>query len=122
MNRPRVLCLAAACVFCIGADAAQIPQTAAELWADFPALDKATPLDTEVLRSWELKGIQLHLVRFTVGVFQGQTLKLAGIYAHPKGGKHLPALVQCHGGGQRTSVGGIAVAIVEEVQDHALLL
>ena len=83
-----------------------VPQTLEELWADFPAGDKATPLDTEILKAWEEHDVTLRLVRFTIGTFKGEKLKLAGFYAFPKG-KHkrdLPALVVCHGGGQKASI------------------
>jgi hypothetical protein len=86
---------------------ADVPQTAAELWADFPATDKATPLEAEVHKSWEQQGIVVEVVRFTVAVIDGQKLKLAGFFAYPKDAKNLPGLVQCHGGGQRASVGGL---------------
>ena len=85
-----------------------VPQTLEELWADFPAADKATPLDTEILKAWEEHDVTLRLVRFAIGTFKGEKLKLAGFYAFPKG-KHkrdLPALVVCHGGGQKASIGG----------------
>jgi cephalosporin-C deacetylase-like acetyl esterase len=87
----------------------KVPQTLEELWADFPAMDKATPLDAEIIKTWEENDVILHLVRFNIGEFNGQMLKLAGFYAVPRGEpnqKHLPALVVCHGGGQRASVGG----------------
>ena len=85
---------------------ADVPQTAAELWADFPTMDKATPLEAEVHKTWEQDGVVVELVRFTVAVIDGQKLKLAGFFAYPKEAKNLPGLVQCHGGGQRASVGG----------------
>ena len=71
-------------------------------------MDKVTPLETEVFKTWDENGITLHLVRFNIGEFKGEILKLAGFYAVPKG-KHkrdLPALVVCHGGGQKASIGG----------------
>ena len=86
---------------------AEVPQTLEELWADFPARDKATPLDTEVLKTCEDNDVTLRLVRFNIAAFKGEMLKLAGFYAVPKGDmKGLPALVVCHGGGQKASVGG----------------
>ena len=84
----------------------RIPQTVEDLWADFPALDKATPLDAEILKTWEEDGVVMNIVRFNVGKFGGQMLKVAGYYAYPKGGKNLPALVQCNGGGQKASASG----------------
>ena len=86
----------------------RVPQTLEALWADFPARDEATPLDTEMIKTWEENDVILHLVRFNIGEFNGEMLKLVGFYAVPKGEpeKNLPALVVCHGGGQRASVGG----------------
>ena len=83
-----------------------IPQSATQLWAEFSAMDKATPLETQVLKTWEQNGVLIHVGRFTVGSFRGEKLKLAGIYAYPKGKKNLPAIVLCHGGGQKASIGG----------------
>ena len=81
---------------------AEEPQTLEELWADFPARDKATPLDIEVLKTWEENDVTLRLVRFNIGAFKGEMLKLAGFYAVPKGDmKGLPAFVVCHGGGPK---------------------
>jgi cephalosporin-C deacetylase-like acetyl esterase len=96
-------------IFALGSIRAeeQVPQNLAELWADFPARDKATPLETEILKTWDEHDVTLRLVRFNIGMFKGEMLKLAGFYAVPKGDvKGLPALVVCHGGGQKASVGG----------------
>lgn len=96
-------------IFALGSVRAEepVPRNLAELWADFPARDKATPLDTEVLKTWEENDVTLRLVRFNIGAFKGEMLKLAGFYAVPKGDvKGLPALVVCHGGGQKASIGG----------------
>jgi hypothetical protein len=30
-----------------------VPQNLDELWADFPAKDKETPLEVEILKTWE---------------------------------------------------------------------
>jgi dienelactone hydrolase len=85
-----------------------IPQTLDELWADFPEKDEGTPLEVEILKTWEENDVLLQLVWFNIGEFKGEMLKLAGFYAVPKGDhdRNLPALVVCHGGGQRASVGG----------------
>jgi cephalosporin-C deacetylase-like acetyl esterase len=85
-----------------------VPQNLDELWADFPAKDKETPLEVEILKTWEENDVVLQLVRFNIGKFKGEMLKLAGVYAVPKGrhDRNLPALIVCHGGGQRASVGG----------------
>jgi len=80
--------------------------TAEELWADFPASDKRTPLDTEVLKTWEEDGVVLSVVRYTVGVLKGHTVKMAGYYAYPKNGTRLPAIVQINGGGQKAGTYG----------------
>jgi hypothetical protein len=102
--------IAFACLTLTGSafSAQKIPQTLDELWADFPTMDKVTPLETKVFKTWNENGVTLHLVRFNIGEFKGEILKLAGFYAVPKG-KHkrdLPALVICHGGGQKASIGG----------------
>ncbi|MDP4878586.1 MAG: hypothetical protein NWR36_01760, partial [Opitutales bacterium] len=76
----------------------QAPQTYDELWADFDP--RAEPLDVEVLHEWEEDGVVLKVLRYRVGVFKGQKAMMAGVYAYPKGGKDLPAMVNIHGGGQ----------------------
>ena len=59
-----VLCVwAGALVLAGAARAADVPRTAEELWAGFAAADKAAPLETEILKTWETGGIELHLVR-----------------------------------------------------------
>lgn len=76
----------------------QALQTYDELWADFDP--RAEPLDVEVLHEWEEDGVVLKVLRYRVGVFKGQKAMMAGVYAYPKGGKDLPAMVNIHGGGQ----------------------
>jgi dienelactone hydrolase len=105
MNKTLVLICGVCLVMAVPARG-DVPQTARELWADFPAMDKATPLEAEVHKKWEQQGIVVELVRFTVAVIDGQKLKLAGFFAYPKDANNLPGLVQCHGGGQKASVGG----------------
>ena len=89
--------------------AAGVPQTLAELWADFPKLDRATPLAIEVLKAWEQEGVVCRLIRFQVGVFKGAPARVAAFYAFPKGGTKLPALVELHGGGQSASLNSVVV-------------
>ncbi|MDP4884784.1 MAG: acetylxylan esterase [Opitutales bacterium] len=76
----------------------QALQTYDELWADFDP--RAEPLDVEVLHEWEVDGVVLKVLRYRVGVFKGKKAMMAGVYAYPKGGKDLPAMVNIHGGGQ----------------------
>lgn len=104
MNQIATILFCSAAMTTAAADV--IPQTARELWADFPEFDRATPLNTEILKTWEDGDVVMNVVRFTVGEFGGKTLKLAGYYAHPKGGENLPALVQCNGGGQKAGTHG----------------
>ena len=87
--------------------AAEIPQTLAELWAGFEEIDRTTPLDGEVLKVWEQDGVVCKIVRYQVGVFKGTPSKVAAFYAVPKGGTKLPALVQIHGGGQSASLNSV---------------
>ena len=83
---------------------AAVPQTLDDLWAEFPAIDHETPLATEVLKEWDEGEIVCRVVRFQVGVFKGAPSRVAGIYAFPKGGTKLPALLQIHGGGQSANL------------------
>jgi len=107
MGRTTQIALLLSLVAVTGMHAAEgVPTTPDELWADFPNFDKKTPLDVEILKTWEEDGIVCHVVRYTVGVFKGHTVKMAGYYAYPKGGKDLPALVQINGGGQKGSLYG----------------
>lgn len=73
-------------------------QNYAEMWAGFDP--RAEPLEIEILKEWVEEGVVLRIVRFRVGVFKGQTAKLAAVYGFPKGASKLPGLVQIHGGGQ----------------------
>lgn len=82
----------------------EVPQSSAELWADYDP--RAEALDVQVIREWDeiYQGneIKLKMLTFTVGTFKGQTSRIAAYYAYPKNvdGK-VPGLVQVHGGGQR---------------------
>ncbi len=89
------------------ARAAEVPQTVTELWAGFAELDKATPLEVEVLKEWERDGVVCRIVRYQVGVFKGAPSRVAAFYAFPKGGTKLPALVEMHGGGQSASLDSV---------------
>ena len=75
-----------------------VPQTHAELWADFDP--RAEPLDIEVLHEWEEDDVILQVLRYRVGVFKGKKAMMAAVFAYPKGQVNLPGLVQIHGGGQ----------------------
>lgn len=78
------------------------PQNFEAMWAGFDP--RKEPLETEVLKEWEEEGVMLSVVRFRIGVFKGQTARLAAIFGFPKSAsgsrKTLPGLVQIHGGGQ----------------------
>jgi hypothetical protein len=63
--------------------AADVPRTLDELWADFPTLDKTTPLESEVLKEWEQDGVVCRIVRYQVGVFKGAPSRVAAFYAFP---------------------------------------
>ncbi|MCX6902184.1 MAG: hypothetical protein NTW03_01635 [Verrucomicrobia bacterium] len=85
----------------------EVPQTLTELWADFPELERTTPLAPEILKAWEQDGIVCRLVRYQVGVFKGAPSRVAAFYAFPVGGKKLPALLEIHGGGQAASLDSV---------------
>ena len=89
------------------ARSSEIPQTVAELWAGFAELDKATTLETEILKAWEQDGVVCRIVRYQVGVFKGTPARVAAFYAFPKGGTKLPALLSMHGGGQSAGLDSV---------------
>jgi len=68
------------------------------MWAGFDP--RKEPLEVETLKEWETGGVVLRVVRFRIGVFKGQTARLAAVYGFPKGKRNLPGLLQIHGGGQ----------------------
>ena len=80
----------------------QTPADFAAMWAEFDP--RAEPLEVEILKEWEEEGVVLRVVRFRIGVFKGQTARLAAVFGFPKDaartGMKLPGLVQIHGGGQ----------------------
>ncbi len=76
----------------------KVPQSHAELWADFDP--RAEPLDLEILKEWEEEGVVLKVLRYRIGIFKGQKAMMVAVYGYPKGGTKLPGLVQIHGGGQ----------------------
>ena len=80
-------------------DAADIPQTAVEAWADYDP--RAEPLETEIIRESIEDGIVLRHIRYVVGTFGGKKTRVAAFYAFLEGGIDLPGIVQIHGGGQR---------------------
>jgi pimeloyl-ACP methyl ester carboxylesterase len=76
----------------------QVPLNLTELWGDFnPRLE---PLESEVTKEWEQDGIVCRVIRYRIGVFKGKPATMAAFYAFPKGAKHLPAILNLHGGGQ----------------------
>ena len=84
--------------------AATVPQTLQELWADFPSLDRTTPLEREVLKEWDQDGVSCRIVRYQVGVFKGAPARVAAFYAFPKSTTKLPGIIDIHGGGQSASL------------------
>ena len=86
---------------------AQVPQNLDELWADFPRLDRDTPLEAETLKEWNEGDVVCRVVRFQVGIFKGAPSRVAAFYAFPKGGAKLPALLQLHGGGQSANLDSV---------------
>lgn len=80
------------------------PQTLQALWNGYDPSKE--PLEIENLTEWTDEGITVRLVRYKIGVFKGTTSTMAAIYAFPKGGSKLPALLHLHGGGQSASLYG----------------
>ena len=81
--------------------AAEVPQSIAEIWANYDPRKDA--LETEVIREWEEDGSVMRYVRYVVGTFEGKKVRMAAYYGVPKGGTHLPAIEHLHGGGQQAS-------------------
>ena len=74
------------------------PTSAEELGGDYDP--RKEPLDTEILKEWEVDGTIIKVIRFRVGIFKGKKAMLAAVYGYPKDAKNLPGLVQIHGAGQ----------------------
>ncbi|MEK0449674.1 MAG: hypothetical protein RL088_1942 [Verrucomicrobiota bacterium] len=110
-TRRHFLCAAGATLALAGfhasALAADIPQNVHELWSDFAEMDRATPLDVEVLKEWEQDGITCRIIRYQAGVFKGAPSRVAAFYAFPKGATKLPAILNMHGGGQSASLNSV---------------
>jgi dienelactone hydrolase len=75
----------------------RVPGTFEELWSGFDP--RREPLDVEVLQQWEEDGVDLKVIRYRVGVFNGKKAMMAAVYGYPKGATKVPGLVQIHGGG-----------------------
>lgn len=87
-----------------------IPQSVAELWADFDP--RRDPIETEVIREWKEDGIVLRHVRYFIGSFKGRPARMAAVYGFPEGTKEkLPAVMHIHGGGQRGSVSEVKLLV-----------
>ena len=59
--------IAANLAFLPTSQAEAVPQTVAELWADFDP--RRDPLETEVIREWKEDGSVFRIVRYLVGSF-----------------------------------------------------
>ena len=87
-----------------------IPQSVAELWADFDP--RRDPIKTEVIREWKEDGAVLRHVRYFIGSFKGKPARMAAVYGFPEGTKEkLPAVMHIHGGGQRGSVSEVKLLV-----------
>lgn len=83
----------------------KVPQNLDELWGDFDP--RKEPLEVEVTKEWEVDGIVCRVIRYRIGTFKGKPATMAAFYAFPKGAKHLPAILQIHGGGQSAYLAAI---------------
>jgi acetyl esterase/lipase len=78
------------------------PTSIAELWRGYdPRKEK---LDIELIKEWEQEGVVCRVLRYRIGVFKGKRAMMLAVYGFPKGGAHLPGLVQVHGGGQSANL------------------
>ncbi|MBL8829263.1 MAG: dienelactone hydrolase family protein [Planctomycetaceae bacterium] len=88
--------------------AADVPQSVAELWADFDP--RREPLQSETIREWTADGVVIRMLRFQVGTFKGQPARMVALYGFPEGTKDkLPGVLHIHGGGQRASASEIVL-------------
>ncbi|QDU93711.1 alpha/beta hydrolase family protein [Lignipirellula cremea] len=85
------------------------PRSVTALFSDFDP--RQEPLDTKLVREWKNDGIVYRYVTYHIGTFKGQSARMAGFFAFPKGAKKLPGLLHVHGGGQR--------AFLHEVEFYA---
>ncbi|VGO13850.1 hypothetical protein PDESU_02407 [Pontiella desulfatans] len=84
--------------FSFGAGASAAVMTPPDIWAGYDP--RAEPLAEEILKAWEEDGISYKEVYFNGEKFDGEYVRIYGIYAAPTGGKDLPGLLHIHGGGQ----------------------
>jgi dienelactone hydrolase len=89
------LCMCVLSLVAIGQTETMSPP---EIWAEYDP--RAEPLDEEILKAWEEEGVTYKEVYFNGEQFDGDFVRIYGIYAAPTGGKNLPALLHIHGGGQ----------------------
>ena len=80
----------------------KVPQDLVELWGGFDPRKEA--VEAEITKEWEKDGIVCRVVRYKVGDFKGEPVRVAGFYAFPKGASRLPGLLQIHGGGQSANL------------------
>lgn len=78
------------------------PQSLDEVWGNYDP--EKEPMLVETFKEWEEEGIVIQAIRYYIGTFKGKKAWMAGLYAFPKGGKNLPAILQSHGGGGRASL------------------
>ena len=69
-----------------------------DIWEDYDP--RKEPLEEEILKSWQEEGVNYKEVYFNGEEFDGQYVRIYGIYAAPSGATKLPALLHIHGGGQ----------------------
>jgi len=83
------------------AAAPDLPQGALlvrQLYSDFDP--RREPLDIEVIREWDERGIHIEQLYFTGQVFGGVKTRVYAYRAAPLEGGRLPGILHCHGGGQ----------------------
>lgn len=94
----------------------KVPQNLTELWGDYDPRKEA--LEVETTREWEKDGIVCRVLRYKVGEFKGQAVRVAAFFAAPKGGAGLPGLLHIHGGGQSAS---LATVVTDAKHGYASL-
>lgn len=90
--------------------AAEVPGSVAELWADFDP--RKDGLEEELIREWKEDGGVYRHVRYFIGSFKGKPARMAAIYGFPEGAKgKVPGVMHIHGGGQRASLSEVKLLV-----------
>jgi len=72
--------------------------TPKQIWEGYDP--RREPLEEEVIKEWTAEGRKFKEVYFTGEAWEGERVRVYGLYAAPVGARNLPAVLHIHGGGQ----------------------